>query len=163
LTRLIPDIIRAFHAGVPIRLRNPHSVRPWQHVLEPLRGYLLLAEALYDHGPQFGSVWNFGPRDLDALPVSKITERMAQLWSADCKSHSKLPAQWEKDDAPAVHEAGLLRLDWSKAAGELGWSPVFSIEQALQFTVAWYAAWSENQAMRDFTMQQIEAYERLAS
>jgi len=156
--RLVPDIIRAFGAGVSIRLRNPHAVRPWQHVLEPLRGYILLAESLYDHGPAFGAAWNFGPRDLDALAVSKIAELMANLWSTG----GRPMARWELDDAPAVHEAGLLRLDSSKAARELGWSPVFSIEQALQFTVWWYAAWRGNQAMRDFTVQQIEAYERLS-
>jgi CDP-glucose 4,6-dehydratase len=155
--RLIPDIIRAFHAGVSIRLRNPHAIRPWQHVLEPLRGYLMLAEALYDHGPEFGGAWNFGPRDLDALPVSKIAEQMARVWSAD----GRHAARWELDDAPTVHEAGLLRLDWSKAARELGWCPVFSIEEALKFTVSWYAAWSDKQAMRESTEQQIEAYERL--
>ena len=167
LDRLIPDMIRSFQAGTSVRLRSPHAVRPWQHVLEPLRGYLMLAEALYDHGSSFGEAWNFGPSDPEALPVSKIVERMAQLWNANGGS----AAGWEMDDAPAVHEARLLRLDWSKAARELGWSPVLSIDEALQFTVSWYAAWSDKQSgqqsdkptMRDFTVQQIEAYEHITS
>ncbi len=159
LDRLIPDIMRSFAAGAPVKIRNPHAVRPWQHVLEPLRGYLALAEALYEQGPRFGEGWNFGPRDLEALPVGKIVERMAGLWSA----LGKPVVEWEQDQQPAVHEAGQLRLDWSKAARELDWQPQFSIDEALSFTVSWYATWSSGVSMRDFTLGQIAEYEQRAA
>lgn len=155
--RLIPDVVRSFAASRPVLIRNPRAVRPWQHVLEPLRGYLLLAEALYDKGPLFGSGWNFGPRDLDALPVSRIVERMAALW----RDLGKPVAQWELDEESPVHEAGLLRLDWSKAEKELHWRPQFTIDEALSFTVSWYAAWSGESNMRDFTLGQIAQYEQM--
>ncbi|MCU1225281.1 MAG: CDP-glucose 4,6-dehydratase [Edaphobacter sp.] len=154
LDRLIPDIIRSFHAGTPVLIRNPHAIRPWQHVLEPLRGYLMLAEALYDQGPRYGEGWNFGPRDLQALPVQKIVELMGSLWGEE--------ADWVLEDQPQVHEAALLRLDWSKAAKELQWLPVFSIEEALKFTISWYSAWRQEKNMREFTLRQIEEYEHLA-
>jgi CDP-glucose 4,6-dehydratase len=151
LDRLIPDIMRSFAAGAPVPIRHPHAVRPWQHVLEPLRGYLRLAEALYDHGPSYNGAWNFGPSDLEALPVRQIVERLAALWGEG--------AGWVLDEQPHVHEAGQLRLDWSKAASELGWRPVFSIDQALQATAAWYAACNREEPMRGFTLDQIDAYE----
>jgi CDP-glucose 4,6-dehydratase len=114
----------------------------------------MLAEALYDKGPGYGEGWNFGPRDLQALPVRKIVELMGSLWGED--------ARWVLEDQPQVHEAALLRLDWSKAAKELQWLPVFSIEEALKFTVSWYSAWRQEKDMRDFTLHQIEEYEHLA-
>lgn len=151
--RLIPDIMRSFQANNPVLIRHPKAVRPWQHVLEPLRGYLMLAEALYEEGPKYGMGWNFGPRDTEALPVEAIVERMARLWGEG--------ARWELDDRPQAHEAKQLRLDSSKAAMELCWHPLLSIDTSLKLTVSWYSAWGQEQDMRDFTLRQIEEYERL--
>ncbi len=157
--RLIPDIMRAFDAGEVVRLRHPHATRPWQHVLEPLRGYMLLAEALFEHGPRFGEAWNFGPRDLDAVPVHRIVETVAEHWGPG--------ARWELDQPeegkPHVHEAALLRLDWSKALHHLHWRPLFSLDDALRFTIEWYAVSRRERKMRDTTLQQIEHYQELAS
>ncbi len=150
--RLIPDIMRSFEAGIAVPVRHPNATRPWQHVLEPLRGYLLLAEALYDEGSAYNGGWNFGPRDLDALPVRQIVNRVSQLWGED--------ARWELDEQPHVHEAGQLRLDWSKAAKQLDWRPTLSIEEALRLTVAWYVAGRRGKDMRSFTLEQIAAYQQ---
>lgn len=152
--RLIPDIIRAFFSETPVRIRNPYSIRPWQHVLEPLRGYLLLAAALYDDGPRFGSAWNFGPQELDAKPVLQIVERVAELWGNG--------ARWEVDEGSHVHEATYLRLDWSKAFNGLQWRPLLDLDRALATTVDWYAESRREQQMKRFTLGQIAQYADLA-
>ena len=149
--RLVPDILTAFEQGRPARIRNPHAVRPWQHVLEPLRGYLALAERLCLQGPAFGEAWNFGPDEADAQPVSWIVENMARLWG-----HS---AAWEYDGAEHPHEAGHLKLDISKARARLDWRPAISLETALEMTMAWSQARRGAANMREFTMAQIQTYQ----
>lgn len=151
--RLIPDIIRAFIQDRPVQIRNPHAIRPWQHVLEPLRGYLAVAESLCEKGTADGEPWNFGPEQTDAQPVEWIVAEVKQLWSAG--------VQWQRNEYPQPHEASYLKLDWSKAAERLGWRPRLRLKQALALTVSWYQAKLEGQEMRAFTLGQIEQYEEL--
>ena len=151
--RLIPDLIRGFQSRQPVLIRRPKAIRPWQHVLEPVHGYLMLAERLLADGDQFASAFNFGPGDDDAWPVEGIADHMATAWGDGVK--------WVRDSDSGVHEAGVLRLDASKARVELGWQPQLSIESALDWTVNWYRANRQNAIMRDFTWSQIEAYEAL--
>lgn len=148
--RLVPDIIRALSAGQPVRIRNPHAIRPWQHVLEPLSGYLLLAQRLYEQGARFGQGWNFGPADDDAQPVSWIVDRVADLWGEG--------ARWELEGGEHAHEANYLRLDCSKARAELQWQPKWRLGQALEKTVEWYRANGLGADMRQVTLGQIDAY-----
>ena len=128
--RLIPDVIRAFSAGRPAVVRNPDSVRPWQFVLEPLSGYLMLARRLCERGQEFTGGWNFGPADDDVRPVRWIVGRMARTWGPD--------AGWQTDGAEHPHEACALKLDISKARSRLGWSPQMRIDTALDWVTAWY-------------------------
>jgi CDP-glucose 4,6-dehydratase len=151
--RLIPDLIRGFQTGQPVVIRRPKAIRPWQHVLEPVRGYIMLAERLLASKAQFASAFNFGPGDGDAWPVGRIADRMAATWGEG--------ARWICDADPGVHEAGVLRLDASKARIELGWQPRLTIESALDWTRDWYRACQRGHAMMDFTRKQIEAYEVL--
>jgi CDP-glucose 4,6-dehydratase len=146
--RLIPDIVRAVLAGQPISIRNPHAVRPWQHVINPLSGYIQLAHALVER-PDAGGGWNFGPSADDAKPVSWITDRLGALWPGHLR--------WEVDPAPQPHEAQYLALDSSKACEELGWTPVCGLDDALQSIVAWYTARSAGRDMRHVTLMQIAA------
>lgn len=153
--RLVPDIIRAFASGEPVHIRNPRSTRPWQHVLEPLRGYLAVAEHLLDTGPAAGEAWNFGPDPADARPVEWIVRKLAAVWGEG--------ARWDLDLVPQPHEAQRLQLDWSKAAVRLGWQPALSLDQALELTTQWYRARLDGQPMRAFTLQQIQQYEQLVA
>jgi CDP-glucose 4,6-dehydratase len=148
--RLVPDMIRAFGEGEEVVIRRPEATRPWQHVLEPLSGYLLLAQQLADgHGAEG---WNFGPRDDDARPVSWIVERLAGRWGDG--------ASWRIErDGP--HEATMLKLDCSKANNRLGWRPVMTLETAIDWTVDWYRAHLDGADMRTVTAEQIESYQRL--
>ncbi len=148
--RLIPDIMRGFARGETVRIRNPRAVRPWQHVLEPLRGYLLLAQRLVQDGPQCAEAWNFGPEYSDARPVQWIVEHLAANWGAD--------ARWQVDAGEHPHEAQMLKLDWTKAAERLGWHPALSLEQALQITADWYRASASGAEMRAYTVGQIHAF-----
>lgn len=148
--RLIPDFLRAIDAGTTLRIRSPNALRPWQHVLEPLSGYLMLAERLVTDGTDFAEAWNFGPEESDAKPVSWIVDRLCQ----------KLPhARWELEGTPQPHEAGLLKLDSSKAKTRLAWAPRWSLETALDKTVDWHQAWKEGQSMAEISIQQIEQYQ----
>jgi len=149
--RLVPDIIRAFMDERPVRIRNPHAIRPWQHVLEPLRGYLAIAESLCEEGPACGEAWNFGPDQSDAQPVEWIVQELAKLWGNG--------AQWEKEDGVQPHEAKNLKLDCSKAAARLGWRPELRLKDALAMTVVWYQARQQGQDMREFTTAQITQYQ----
>ncbi|MDR3159929.1 MAG: CDP-glucose 4,6-dehydratase [Zoogloeaceae bacterium] len=149
--RLIPDILRAIVAGTPLRLRNPRAVRPWQHVLEPLSGYLLLAEKLYAEGEDYASAWNFGPAAEDARPVEWLVERLARDWQGRFV--------WEADPRAHPHEARALRLDAAKARLQLGWRPRWRLETALTRVVDWQQAWLAGQDMRAFTLAQIAAFE----
>ncbi len=153
--RLVPDIVAAFAAGRPVILRSPGAVRPWQHVLEPLAGYLALGERLWAGGPAYAEAWNFGPADEDARPVSWIVERMAAHWGPG--------ARWEQDAGRHPHEAGWLHLDCAKARARLGWAPRLGLEQALAWTVDWYKAHAAGADARAATLRQILAYQEMAA
>jgi CDP-glucose 4,6-dehydratase len=149
--RLVPDLLRAFGAGKPADIRNPNAVRPWQHVLEPLHGYMLLAERLATEGPRWAEGWNFGPNDSDARPVSWIADRLSAAWGGG--------ASWTTDSSEHPHEANWLKLDCSKARQQLGWVPRWSLTQALLAIVEWQQAWGRGENMRDVSLRQIESYE----
>ena len=149
--RLIPDLVRGFAAGEPVRIRRPHSIRPWQHVLEPLHGYILLADQLLQGKVACASAFNFGPSDEDAWTVERIATKMASIWGEG--------AHWVHDADPGAHEASYLKLDSSKARAELNWHPKLSIEHSLEWTAAWYRAQARGVNMQTFTINQIGRYE----
>ena len=149
--RLIPDMLRAIARGEPVLIRNPDAVRPWQHVLEPLSGYLTLAEALLTHGPSFGEGWNFGPHDIDAKPVAWIIEQMTQAWGQG--------AAWQLDGDSHPHEATYLKLDCSKSRAALAWQPRWNIGQTIEKIVEWHKACSQDADMRLMTLGQINQYQ----
>jgi CDP-glucose 4,6-dehydratase len=148
--RLVPDIVRAWAAGEPVVIRNPEAVRPWQHVLEPLAGYLLLAERLYKDGPQFAESWNFGPAEGDARPVRYLVDELVKLWGG--------AARWQDDSGTHVHEANLLRLNSAKACARLGWAPRWSLDETLAYTVEWYKDFYDGRDVAERSLLQIEAY-----
>jgi CDP-glucose 4,6-dehydratase len=147
--RLLPDLFRAVLAGEPLRVRNPRSVRPWQHVLNPLAGYLVLAERLAADRT-LAQAYNLGPADQDAREVGWIVERLAALWDA--------PLRWEHDPGPHPHEAGWLKLDSSLARQRLHWQPVWDLEAGLARTAEWFRAYRDGADLRGATLEQIEAY-----
>lgn len=149
--RLIPDMLRAIGAGESVMIRNPNAIRPWQHVLEPLSGYLTLAEKLYTEGPAHAEGWNFGPHDTDAKPVEWIIDRMTREWGAG--------ACWSLDGQDHPHEATYLKLDCSKARGQLGWHPRWDIGQTIAKIVEWHKAHDRGIDMRAFTLAQITTYQ----
>lgn len=151
LDRLIPDLVRAFEAGEAPRIRSPQSVRPWQHVLEALGGYLLLAERLLARAPGFADAWNFGPADDDARPVGWIVERMRARWGGEAAAPTVFTGA-------VPHEAGLLKLDTSKARAQLGWRPRLRLEEALGWIVDWHRTVGEGADARTTTLDQIAAY-----
>jgi CDP-glucose 4,6-dehydratase len=152
--RLVPDIVRAWTEKRPVRIRNPRAIRPWQHVLEPLRGYTAVAGSLIDDGPKSGEAWNFGPEQTDAQPVEWIIGELKSLWGEG--------ARWELEEGIQPHEAQSLKLDWSKAAARLGWRPALNLKEALAMTAVWYQERLRGQDMRAFTLAQIEQYEQRA-
>ncbi|HEY1451084.1 MAG TPA: CDP-glucose 4,6-dehydratase [Solirubrobacteraceae bacterium] len=145
--RLVPDVMRAALAGEEVRLRNPNSVRPWQHVLNPLSGYLLLAQSLLA-SPEHACGWNFGPAEQDARTVGWVVERLAEQWPGGLRTSI--------DDGPHPHEARYLKLDSSRARARLGWRPPVALEDALESIVEWYAALRDGADMRAVTVAQIE-------
>jgi len=151
--QLIPDLMRSFLAGKACLIRNPEAYRPWQFVLEPLRGYLMLAEKLTADPASFSSGWNFGPADSDAKPVAWIANGLVQAWGQG--------AAWIQDTASHPHEAHALKLDASKAATYLGWHPVLPLKSALEWIVEWYRVYEGGGDLRKITQQQIERYESL--
>jgi len=148
--RLIPDVMRAFSQGSTAIIRNPASVRPWQYVLDPLRGYIELAECLYDYGSRWAEAWNFGPEQSDMWKVLEIVELLKNLWGKGAK--------WELGTPDAFHETKVLTLDWSKARTRLLWRPKLDTEGALIRTAQWYKAKMDGQDMGQFTMNQIRGY-----
>lgn len=148
--RLLPDIVRAVLAGEEVHIRSPAAVRPWQHVLEPLAGYLCLAEHLLEHGQAYAEGWNFGPEDADARPVGWIVEQMARHFGPDMR--------WSQAPGPHVHEANILKLDSSKAKQRLGWRPKLHLDEALSWLVDWYRALQEGRDMAAVCDQHIERY-----
>lgn len=151
--RLVPDLIRGFVSGNSVSIRNPNSVRPWQHVLEPLSGYLLLAERLVNNSAGFAEAWNFGPNEDDTWTVAKIADEMAHRWGSSAK--------WNLDGNHHPHEAHSLRLDASKARAALGWRPRLSLEQSIEMTVDWYKQCRKGADMLSFSHSQVQAYEAL--
>ena len=152
--RLIPDLVRGFLSGKPVAIRRPHAIRPWQHVLEPLHGYLTLAEKLLSDDPaRYATAFNFGPAENDARPVGWIADRMVKTWAAG--------ASWFQDGDPGVHEAGYLKLDASRARAELGWTPKLHLADALDWLIVWYRAHAAGEDMHRFTIDQIRNYEAL--
>jgi CDP-glucose 4,6-dehydratase len=151
--RLVPDLIRGFQSGQPVLIRRPKAIRPWQHVLEPLKGYILLAERLLTGQSDLSLAINFGPRDDDAWPVERIATKLVNMWGGN--------ASWISDPAPNVHEAHYLRLDSSRARSELGWVPQLEIEDALEWTVSWYRSCQGGCDMLQVTRNQIAEYQKL--
>ena len=148
--RLIPDIMRAITAGKPVEIRSPHAIRPWQHVLEPLSGYLALMEKLYEEGPAYAEGWNFGPNDEDAKPVQWIVEKLTHGWGAG--------ASWRLDGGDHPHEAHYLKLDCSKAKMRLDWHPQWRLEETLAAIIDWHRAHQDGKDMHEMTLRQIAAY-----
>lgn len=148
--RLLPDLLRAFEKSAPVVIRNPRSIRPWQHVLEPLSGYLVLAQRLWYEGSAFAEGWNFGPCDEDARPVQWIVEQLVEYWGEG--------ASWQLDDSEHPHEANFLKLDISKARARLGWQPRWRLAEALQHIVTWHRAWLAGDDVRALCLCQIDQY-----
>ena len=151
--RLVPDFLRALDAGQTLTIRSPLATRPWQHVLEPLSGYLMLAEKLFTEGQNFAEAWNFGPEETDARPVQWIVEYLCDQMSG---------AAWKCDAAPQPHEAHILKLDSAKARAQLGWRPRWNLHTALGMTLAWHQAWKQGADMAAISLQQIQDYEAAA-
>lgn len=151
--RLIPDIISAFSDGKSVVIRNPHAIRPWQHVLEPLRGYLMLAEKLYSDGIDYAEGWNFGPNEADVKSVEWIVGTLADQWGNG--------ASWTLDQSTHPHEATYLKLDISKARSRLSWQPALTISQSLQMIVDWYCDYKNKADMRNAVLEQISTYSTL--
>ncbi len=148
--RLIPDILNAFEQNQAVTVRNPHAIRPWQHVLEPLSGYLLMAQNLYLKGTDYAEGWNFGPDDSDAKPVGYIVDTLVSLWGKD--------AEWKFDGGNHPHEAGYLKLDCSKAKMRLDWHPRWTLDETLARIVRWHKAWLAKEDMRQCTLNEINDY-----
>lgn len=149
--RLIPDMIRAISKGETVKIRNPEAIRPWQHVLEPLSGYLILAEKLYTHGPEYAEGWNFGPHDADAKPVRWVVERLIHAWGEG--------ASWSLDGQSQPHEATYLKLDCAKARSRLEWYPRWDIARSIDMTVKWHRAHERAADMRQLTIDQIDVFQ----
>ena len=148
--RLIPDCVRFLLAGQKIIIRSPGSIRPWQHVLEPLCGYLLLAERLYYEGARHSQAWNFGPNYEDAKPVEWLAQMICKKWGMGCL--------YEIAPGEHPHEAHYLRLDCAKAKMELGWRPMWNLEKAIEMVVEWTMAYSEGKGPRGVCLNQIKEY-----
>ena len=148
--RLVPDILRALEKQLAVRIRNPHAIRPWQHVLEPLSGYLTLAQGLFHSGQDLAEGWNFGPLDDNARAVNWIAEQVCRFWGAE--------ASWLPQEGDQPHEAAYLKLDISKAKQRLFWQPVWPLDRALAKTVEWHRAWLKGTDMRELCLEQILDY-----
>lgn len=154
--RLVPDLVSTFARGEETMIRNPHAIRPWQHVMEPLSGYIALAEHLLSlRGRDFAEGWNFGPDTGSERTVGEVVESVRAAWGAR--------ARWRLDKGPHPHEASFLKLDSSKAKRRLNWSPVWKFSDAIKNTVDWYLAAAAQEDMQVFTLKQIEAYARAAN
>jgi len=151
MDRLIPDMIRAFSENHPVVIRNPNATRPWQHVLEPLSGYLTLAEALFERGNDVADAWNFGPSDEDTHEVRWIVEKLVGMWGSN--------ASWKLEHSSQLHEANHLKLDCSKAHAKLGWKPKWNLDTTLRKIVQWHQALLAGKDMQKITLEQIREYQ----
>lgn len=151
--RLIPDIMKGILNNEIIKIRNPNSIRPWQYVLDPLNGYLILVEKLWSSGSEFSEGWNFGPEENNEKPVKWIVEKLTKQWSKDIK--------WDIDNNINLHEENYLRLNCIKANSRLGWMPKLNLEQGLEWIIEWYRQYKKNNNMKDITEQQIEKFQKL--
>lgn len=149
--RLLPDVFRSLVFDEKLQIRNPASIRPWQHALEPLDGYLKLAEKLYAGKREYAESWNFGPADEDSRTVGWVLEEIKRVWNT--------PVNWEIAEGTQPHEAGLLKLDSAKAKNELNWSPKLNLHEAVEMTAEWYRAFRDEQDLIKFTTEQIEFYQ----
>ena len=149
--RLIPDILRSFEKNEPVIIRNPKATRPWQHVLEPLSGYLVLAQKLYEDRKKYSEGWNFGPNERDVKPVSWILDKMILEWP---------DASWQLDQNSSPHEASYLKLDITKAESKLGWKPVWGLSCTLEKIIDWHKAWLDKEDMQAICLAEIEEYTR---
>ena len=149
--RLVPDCVRSILKGEKIIIRNPGAIRPWQHVLEPLCGYLILAQKLCENGPRFAQAWNFGPEDQDGQPVEWIVKKICGKWGDK--------ASFEIDRGEHPHEAHCLKLDCSKAKGELGWYPKWNLEKAIDKVIEWVRAYRDGKDIRKVCYKQIQEFE----
>lgn len=150
--RLIPDILKAFEQEKPVVIRNPLSTRPWQHVLEPLSGYLVLAEHLYEEGSAYAEGWNFGPKDEDCKPVNWILDKMVAKWGQG--------SSWELDKNNNPHEAGYLKLDCSKAAVQLNWYPIWNLEDTLESIINWHQNFLSGKNSQEQCLLEITKYQK---
>jgi len=147
--RLIPDILRSFEKNEPVVIRNPKATRPWQHVLEPLSGYLILAQKLYENQGNYSEGWNFGPNEKDVKPVDWILNNMIAKWPN---------SSWELDQNSNPHEADFLKLDISKAESRLDWKSVWELRQTLEKIIAWHRAWLDKKDMQVACLSEIKEY-----
>ena len=144
------NILRAFDRDEQVVVRNPQATRPWQHVLEPLSGYLVLAESLYGKGHQFSGAWNFGPKDEDCQNVEWILNQIITRWPSE--------VTWRLDDVVNPHEAKFLKLDCSKAAYHLNWQPKWHADETIEKIVSWYQAWKDGKDMQEKCLEEIRQY-----
>ncbi|MFQ5509656.1 MAG: CDP-glucose 4,6-dehydratase [Leptospirillia bacterium] len=148
--RLIPDLMRAWEAGLSAPIRNPNAIRPWQHVLDPLSGYLRLAERLWEDGPAYAGAWNFGPAAADEVTVETLVTTLSEKWAG--------PSKWTTDDDDHPHEATYLKLDCGKAREKLGWRPHWTLNDALAAVADWYGAHRDRADLKKKTVEQIARY-----
>lgn len=148
--RLVPDTLKAFENSKSVIIRNPQAIRPWQHVLEPVSGYLKLVENLYDEKDFFSQAWNFGPKDEDSKSVEWIVEELSKQWGED--------ASWSVDTSSNPHEANFLKLDISKSLSNIDWSPTWSINEAIEMTVSWHKAWLHKEDIKLKSLDQINMF-----
>ena len=160
LNRLVPDCVQAFQKGESVHIRNPHAIRPWQHVLEPLFGYLLLGVKLAENPQKYSQGYNFGPHIHDALKVAEVATLMAEYWNHDAEKTNVFSknARVIIANEDTLHEAGLLQLDIDKACTELGFMPVWNVHTAICKSVEWYKAFYNSYDMYDITIKQISEY-----
>lgn len=149
--RLLPDVFRSLIFGEKLEIRNPASIRPWQHVLEPLAGYLKLAQKLYEGEKSFSDAWNFGSEDADAKPVGWILEKIKRIWNEN--------VNWEISQTKHPHEARLLKLDSTKAKNELAWLPKLNLDEAINLTAEWYRGFKDKKDLIELTKAQIDFYQ----
>ena len=147
----MPDLLRAVETGESVDIRNPKAIRPWQHVLEPLAGYLILAQKLLEDESRYAEAWNFGPSEDSAISVQELTRRLLNLLESE--------ASWKDSSKASPHESQLLRLDISKARHELGWGPLWSIDDTLEKVAEWHRGWRSKVDIESLCIGQIDAYQ----